>query len=102
MTASLQVLYPATEGTKFDCDYYVGTHLKMVGEVWGDLLDRTVVTKGVAGGPDRPPGFHAIATLVFKSDEALQEGLGKAGPLLEDIPNFTDTKPQMLMGEVIG
>ncbi|SNT11334.1 EthD family reductase [Antarctobacter heliothermus] len=102
MSASVQVLYPATDGTHFDYDYYVNTHLKMVGEVWGELLDRTVVIKGLAGGPDTPPGFHAIATLVFNDGDALQEGMGKAGPLLEDIPNFTNTQPQMLVGEVIG
>lgn len=102
MSASVQVLYPASDGTHFDHEYYVNTHLKMVGDVWGELLDRTIVTKGLAGGPDTPPGFHAIATLVFKDGDALQEGMGKAGPLLGDIPNFTNTQPQMLVGEVIG
>jgi uncharacterized protein (TIGR02118 family) len=102
MANSVQVLYPNAEGTSFDHDYYAATHLKMVADAWGDLLDRVVVTRGVAGGPDVPPGFHAIATLVFKSADAMQEGMGKAQPLLDDIPNFTNTTPQMLIGEVIG
>lgn len=102
MTASVQVLYPATDGTHFDYDYYTTTHLKMVADVWGDLLESSVVTKGLAGGPDTPPAFHLVATLVFKDGDAMQAGLGKAGPLLEDIPNFTNTKPEMLIGEVIG
>ena len=102
MSASLQVLYPNADGTHFDHDYYVNTHLAMVGETWGELLEHTVVTRGVAGGPDPPPGFHAVATLVFSSGEAMQEAMGKAGPLLEDIPKFTNCTPQMLIGEVIG
>lgn len=102
MSASLQVLYPNADGTHFDYDYYVNTHLAMVGEAWGELLERTVVTKGMAGGPDTPPGFHAVATLVFNSGDAMQEAMGKAAPLLADIPNFTDCQPQMLIGEVIG
>lgn len=102
MTASVQVLYPVREGTSFDLAYYEATHLPMVQEIWGDLLETAVVTKGLAGGADTPPPFYAIATLVFKSAEAMKEGMGKAGPLLEDIPNFTDTAPQMLVGEPIG
>ena len=102
MSASVQVLYPAMDGTHFDYDYYVKTHLKMVDKIWGPHLASALVTKGLAGGPDTPPGFHAIATLVFKDGDAMKEGLGKAGPLLDDIPKFTNTKPQMLIGEVIG
>lgn len=102
MSASVQVLYPATDGTHFDHDYYANTHLKMVTDIWGPHLSTSLVTKGLAGGPDTPPGFHAIATLVFKDGDAMQEAMGKAAPLLDDIPNFTNTKPQMLVGEVIG
>ncbi|WP_417207818.1 EthD family reductase [Antarctobacter sp.] len=102
MSASLQVLYPATDGTHFDYEYYINTHLKMVGEVWGPHMKSALATKGLAGGPDTPPGFHAIATLVFKDGDAMQEAMGKAAPLLDDIPKFTNTTPQMLVGEVIG
>ena len=101
MTTCLNVLYPVGDGTHFDYEYYLGTHMPMVGEVWGELLDRTVVSKGMAGGPDVPAGYHTVATLVFASPEAMQEGLAKAQPLLDDIPNFTNTQPQMLFGEVI-
>ncbi|WP_305970155.1 MULTISPECIES: EthD family reductase [unclassified Mameliella] len=102
MANSVQVLYPATEGTHFDHDYYVSTHLPMVTEIWGPYLKTALATKGLSGGPDTPPGFHAIATLVFKDGAALKEGMGKAQPLLDDIPKFTDCQPQMLVGEVIG
>jgi len=102
MSASVQVLYPAADGTTFDYDYYAATHLPMVLDVWGDAVESVLVTKGLAGGPDTPPGFHAIATITFASPDAMQASLGKAGPLLEDIPNFTNTQPQMLIGETLG
>jgi uncharacterized protein (TIGR02118 family) len=101
MANSVQVLYPNAEGTHFDHDYYTATHMKMVADAWGALTESVVVTRGVAGGPNVPPGYHAIATLVFKSAEAMKEGMGKAQHLLDDIPNFTNTTPQMLIGEVI-
>jgi uncharacterized protein (TIGR02118 family) len=102
MSATVQVLYPVGTDTHFDYDYYAGTHLPMVEEIWGAHLDRTLVTKGLAGGPDTPPGFYVVASLVFKNGDEMQAGMAKAGPLLADIPNFTNSQPQMLMGEVIG
>ena len=101
MPVSLQVIYPVSDGSHFDYDYYTGTHMPMVGEVWGDLIDRLLVTRGIAGGPDVPPGYHAVASIVFLDGDALQAAMGRAGPLLEDIPNFTNAQPQMLVGEVL-
>lgn len=102
MSVSLQVIYPASEGTHFDVDYYKATHLPMVSETWGELLSSVLVIHGVAGGPDVPPAFHAVASIVFDDQSAMDAAMAKAGPLLEDIPNFTNTQPQMLIGQVIG
>ena len=52
MSVSLQVIYPIGTETHFDFDYYVGTHLPLVGEHMGSHIERTVVTIGIAGGPD--------------------------------------------------
>ena len=101
MTVSLQVLYPVSEESRFDFDYYVGTHIPIVQRDMGPHIDQVVVTKGVAGGPDVPPAFHAVATMTFADQAALDAALGEAGPALEDIPNFTNVQPQMLIGEVL-
>ncbi len=102
MSLSLQVIYPAANGTKFDYDYYLSKHFEIVQEHMGPHLESVQVTKGLAGGPDVPPPFHAIATMTFADQAALDAALGAAGPALEDIPNFTDTQPQMLIGQVVG
>jgi len=101
MTLSLQVIYPADNGTTFDMDYYVGTHIPMVDAHMGDHIQQTLVTRGIAGGPDTPPGCHAVATMTFADQAALDAAMAAAGPVIEDIRNFTDTAPQMLIGEVI-
>ncbi|PYG29544.1 EthD family reductase [Pelagimonas varians] len=100
MSVSLQVLYPVSEGTTFDYDYYLSTHMEMVGTVMGAHISQTLVTKGLAGGPETPPGFYAIASMVFADQAALDAALSVAGPVLEDIPKFTNTQPQMLIGQV--
>lgn len=101
MPVSLQVIYPVTEGTKFDHAYYADTHFQIVNEHMGAHIQTLVVTKGLAGGPDTPAPYYAIATMTFADQAAMDAAMKAAGPALEDIPNFTDVKPQMLIGEVI-
>jgi uncharacterized protein (TIGR02118 family) len=102
MAVSVQVLYPVGEDTTFDYDYYLNQHMAIVGDVIGEHIESTLVTKGLAGGPGAPAGYHAIATIVFANQSALDAALASVDPALEDIPNFTNTKPQMLIGEVVG
>lgn len=102
MPVSLQVIYPVLDGTHFDFDYYLGTHLPLVGEHMGAHIQSTLVTKGLAGGPDTPPGTYAVATILFADQAAMDAALKASQPVLDDIANFTDTKPEMLFGEVVG
>lgn len=101
MALSLQVVYPITDDTHFDYTYYLETHMPLVGEHMGAHIDSTLVTKGLAAGPDAPPNIYAIATMTFADQAALDAALAAAGPVLADIPKFTNTKPEMLIGEVV-
>ena len=102
MSVSLQVLYSTENDTTFDHNYYSAKHLPIVNEHMGPHFDSVVIVKGLAGGPDVPPGFHTVATMVFKDQAALDAAMGAAGPALEDIPNFYSGQPQMLIGQVVG
>lgn len=99
MAVTLQVLYPITDGSTFDDAYYASTHMDLVNEHMGAHIDNTVVTKGLAGGPDTPPAFHAVATILFADQGAMDAAMAGAGPVLADIPNFTNAVPQMLIGQ---
>ena len=100
MAVSLQVIYPAAEGSKFDHGYYAETHIKLVQDQMGQHIQDIIVTRGLSGGPDTPAPYHAIATLVFADQSAMDAAMQAAGPALADIPNFTDVPPKMLIGEV--
>ena len=100
MTLSLQVLYPAENGTTFDHEYYAAKHMPIVNEHMGPHIDSVIISKGLAGGPQVPAGFHTIATMTFKDQAALDAAMGAAGPALADIPNFFSGQPQMLIGQV--
>ncbi|WP_299610606.1 EthD family reductase [uncultured Tateyamaria sp.] len=99
MPMTLQVLYPISDGTTFDDAYYQSKHMALVDEHMGAHIESQVVTKGLAGGPDTPPGFHAVATFVFADQGALDATLAASGPVLADLPNFTNVAPQMLIGQ---
>ena len=100
MSHSLQVLCPITESTNFDYDYYFGKHITIVGENIGEYMESSVVTKGIAG-PDIPAPYYAIATLVFKDKSALDGALSKIEKPVANIANFTNTKPIILIGEIV-
>ncbi len=102
MTVSLQVLYPTDNETTFDHAYYGSKHMEIVGEHMGPHIKSTTIVKGLAGGPDTPPGFHAIATITFETQDALNAALAAGGPAMADIPNFYSGQPQVLIGEVTG
>jgi uncharacterized protein (TIGR02118 family) len=102
MSVSLQVIYPIKENTHFDYDYYFSTHMKLVGQHMGPHIERTLVTKGVASGPDVPPNIYAIATIVFADQDAMSAAMKVSAPVMADIANFTDSKPQILIGDVVG
>ena len=67
----------------------------------GPHIQQTLVTKGLAGGPDAPPATYAVATMVFADQAAMGAAMAASGPVLADLPNFTNVKPEMLIGEVI-
>ena len=98
----VSVLYPNGPGSKFDLDYYLQRHVPMVQQRLGAALKRVAVERGLAGGaPGAPAPFLAMAHLYFDSVEAFQSAFGPhAGPILADVPNYTNTTPVIQIGEV--
>ncbi|PHS39239.1 MAG: ethyl tert-butyl ether degradation protein EthD [Robiginitomaculum sp.] len=101
MSISLQVLYPISDDSKFDFTYYTESHFPIVGKHWGSFIESITASKGIAGGPDTPPAYHAIASLTFKDMDTLEAAIAVAEPVLADIANFTNVAPEMLIGEVL-
>ena len=45
----------------------------------GKFMQSSVVTNGLASGPDQPPGFYLIATFVFDDQKTLDARIGLCG-----------------------
>ncbi len=92
----IMALYPRSEGTHFNSEYWLNTHMPMLPTKWPKL------TKWEAdiAAPDSP--YYAIAHIFFDSIEDLQEAMSSSatGEVLGDIPNYTDTSPILSTGTV--
>jgi len=101
----ISVLYATSEGKKFDHDYYVNRHMKLVRERLNSFgLVRTEVDKGLGGGaPGAPAPYAAIGHVYFNTLGDFQKGMAQHGKeLLGDVPNFTNIQPQIQISEIIG
>lgn len=99
----VSVVYPAGEGARFDIDYYMKTHVPMVGARWKDCGLRDAKVLRGSGTPDGgAPAYLVMALLDFDSAPAFQQALERHGPeIVGDIPNFTNVQPVIQINEVL-
>lgn len=104
MAITVTVMYPNTPGSKFDMDYYMGSHFDLVGKLWGPKLLSARAIKGTATpDPNTPPPYQVIAILELESIEDLQVIMEEHGEeVMGDIPNFTDVTPTIQISENLG
>ena len=104
MAITLTVMYPNTPGSKFDMDYYMGSHLDLVGKLWGDNLISARAVKGIGTpDPDTPAPYQVMAILEIESVDILHQMIEEHGEaVMGDIPNFTDTEPIIQISENLG
>ena len=95
----IAVLYPHSEGKKFDAVYYRETHFDLVKEKLKPLgLQGLEFDQGSQQAGPQP--FAAIGYLLFESLAAFQAAFAQVGAeLMADIPNFTDIEPLVQVSE---
>ena len=98
----VSVMYPNSSDADFDIEYYCNTHFPMVGELLGVSLKGGNVDFGLAGGaPGEMAPFIATGHMVFDSIDSFQNAFGpQAEKIMADIPNFTNTQPQIQISEI--
>ncbi|WP_028374928.1 EthD family reductase [Leeuwenhoekiella sp. MAR_2009_132] len=98
----LTVMYPNSADLKFDKDYYINQHSKLIAELIGEAIVASDVNFGIAGAtPDLPAPYVLIANVTFESMESFQHSFGaNAETILADLPNFTNAKPQVQLSEI--
>ena len=99
----VNVMYPYTEGARFDHAYYRDWHMPMVKARLGSACSYYTVEKGLAGGaPGAPPAFVAMCAFICDSLEGYQAAsLKHRDELRGDLANYTDIAPVLQFSEVV-
>jgi uncharacterized protein (TIGR02118 family) len=101
---STQHHVPASPGSRFDWDYYLGPHLELAGRLLNSRgLVRTEIDRGVGGlPPGAPPPYHAVGHLFFRTMAELETALAAtAADLIEDQRRYTDVASVVQISEVV-
>jgi uncharacterized protein (TIGR02118 family) len=99
---TVNVLYPNKDGTKFDMNYYLSSHIPMVKRLLGSALKGCVVEQGLGGGaPGSKAEFTTLCHLRFDSVESFQKAFGPhAAEIQNDIPNYTNSPPIIQVSDI--
>ena len=99
----LSVMYPATPGSRFDWEYYLGPHLELAKRLLMPLgMVRVEVDRGLGGFPPGAPSpYHAVGHLFFPSMEVMGSALGAtAAELIADSQKYSDSSV-LMVSEVV-
>ena len=97
----VSVLYPRTEASYFDIDYYCNKHIPMVLAMFAEACNGASVEQAVESTSDTEQPFHAVGHLHFDSLEQFNEVFSSnQQAVMNDIPNYTNSQPVIQIGEV--
>ena len=99
----VNVMYPYTEGARFDLAYYRDRHMPLVKARLGSACTYYTVEKGLARrAPSSPPAFVAMCAFICSSAEGYQAAMQEHGAEIRgDIANYTDIAPLIQFSEVV-
>jgi uncharacterized protein (TIGR02118 family) len=99
----VSVMYPYTEGGRFDHAYYRDRHMPLVKARLGSACAYYTIDKGLTGRtPDAPPAFVAMCAFVCDSAEAYEAAIKPhRAEILGDLANYTDILPVLQFSEVV-
>jgi len=92
---SIAILYPRTEDSTFDMDYYTSTHMPMLADALGDACQGWGAST-VKGGK-----WAAMGWAMVDSQEAFDAAMAEHGAkIMADVANYTNVAPEMIIGDV--
>lgn len=99
----VSVLYPYSEGARFDHAYYATVHMPRLQQLLGDACHGYSIDRGTGGAaPGSPPRYIAMCHIYCDSVEAFRAAFAPhAREVMADVENYTDIAPQMQFNEVV-
>jgi uncharacterized protein (TIGR02118 family) len=100
----LSVMYPNTEGTTFDWNYYLGPHVVLARKLLLPLgLVRLEIDRAIGTfPPEAPTPYYAVGHLFFPTLQVLQDALAlTSAQLIADQSNYYSATSVVQISEVI-
>ncbi|HEY0254697.1 MAG TPA: EthD family reductase [Kofleriaceae bacterium] len=99
----VSVMYPYSEGARFDHAYYRDRHMPLVKARLGDACAYYTVEKGLTGrAPGTPPTFVAMCAFICESVEGYEAAMqAHRAEVVGDIANYTDIAPLLQFSEIV-
>ena len=93
MSVTMHVTYSGSVETRFDRDYWLNEHFRLVRETWTPHGLQTIAGFFPAGDGG---GIVAICPCVFRDEDALRGALSdpRSKEVMADVRKFTDLEPQ--------
>ena len=97
------MLYPASNDSRFDFDYYLDTHLPLSERLLADYgFTGYTIQRCVSDARGNPPAYLCITHLNFRSLEDFQKGMAEHGQeLREDFSHYTNVAPVATVCELV-
>ena len=92
---SVHIIYPRTDDSTFDMDYYVESHMPMLANALGDACQSWGASASAQGD------IAAIGWAMVDSKDAFDAAMAEHGAaILGDVPNYTNVQPNLVVGDV--
>jgi len=93
---SVVILYPKSDDSHFDMEYYTSSHMPLFADVLGDACQGWGVMEPSAE-------YHAVGWAMVESPEAFGAAMQARGAeVMADVANYTNTRATLLTGPVTG
>jgi uncharacterized protein (TIGR02118 family) len=93
---SVLIMYPRTDDSTFDMDYYTSTHMPMLAEALGEAC------QGWGASTVKAGKWAAMGWAMVDSQEAFDAAMAAHGAkIMGDVPNYTNVSPELIVGDVV-
>jgi uncharacterized protein (TIGR02118 family) len=91
----LTILYPNSEGVRWDVEYYRTHHMPLIMRLYGkEAIKRFELRKGATGQTGGAPGYIGTVNIYINDQKAFDAAGAKHGPeLVADVPHFSSVMP---------
>ncbi len=98
----ITVLYPNSDGVRFDFDYYERSHATLIMRLYGRGIAKYELRKGMSGPDGGKPAYVATVNFWVGDQKLFDEAQARhTATLVADVPNFTNVQPTIQFDEVV-